>query len=119
MFCLLLILLIITSKQRIEAANNPLAPQVQRATLLAKLEQQPGKHVVLVKYGSEQSGDHEWVYNKADMDQAKVVWAHDMGQRENCKLVEYFKDHVTWSLTIEHDDAPVKLNSFPRQSCLH
>ena len=58
-------------------------------------------------------GDREWVYNKADIDQAKVVWAHDMGQLENRKLVNYFKDHSIWSLPIERDDAPVKLIPFP------
>ena len=71
-----------------------------------------------MKDGRQKSGDHEWIYNEADIDRAKVVWAHDMGTTENCKLVEYFKDRVIWSLTIERDDAPVKLNSFPRQSCV-
>jgi len=117
-FCLVVMLLTITTSRRIRAENNPLAPQTQHANLLAHLRAQPGKQVVLVKDGRQKSGDHEWIYNEADIDRAKVVWAHDMGTTENCKLVEYFKDRVIWSLTIERDDAPVKLNSFPRQSCV-
>ena len=72
---------------------------------------------MLVKYGPERFGNLEWVYNKADIDQAKIVWAHDMDRKENCKLVDYFKDRVIWSLNIERDDVPVKFNPFPRDLC--
>ncbi len=117
-FCLVAVLLTITTSRRIREENNPLAPQIQHANLLTHLRAELGKHVVLVKDDRQKSGDHEWIYNEADIDRAKVVWAHDMGTTENCKLVEYFKDRVIWSLTIERDDAPVKLNSFSRRSCL-
>jgi hypothetical protein len=117
MFSLVALLLIITSSRRIAAEDNPLSAQAQRASLLARLEQQPGNHVVLVQYGPKYRRDREWVYNRADIDQAKVVWARNMDSRENCKLVGYFKNHVIWSLTIERDDVPVKLSPFSRQSC--
>ena len=117
MFCLLGMLLIVTVTRRIGAEDGPLSAQAQRASLLARLEHQAGKHVVLVKYGPERFGNLEWVYNKADIDQAKIVWAHDMDRKENCKLVDYFKDRVIWSLNIERDDVPVKFNPFPRDLC--
>jgi hypothetical protein len=118
LLCLAVVLLIITSKRRIEGANNPLAPQAQRETLLAHLEKQSGKHVVLVTYGPEESLHYEWVYNEADIDQAKVVWARDMGQRENCRLVEYFKNHIIWSVVVEGENAPVKVRPLARESCM-
>jgi hypothetical protein len=71
----------------------------------------------LVQYAPELSGDREWVYNEADIDQSKVVWAHNMDRIENCKLIDYFKDHFIWSLTVEREDVPVKLRPFPRQLC--
>jgi hypothetical protein len=117
MFSLVALLLIITSSRRIAAEDNPLSAQAQRASLLARLEQQTGKHVVLVQYAPELSGDREWVYNEADIDQSKVVWAHNMDRIENCKLIDYFKDHFIWSLTVEREDVPVKLRPFPRQLC--
>ena len=41
---------------------------------------------------------HEkWVYNRADIDRAEIVWARDMGSR-NRELLEYF-DGAT---SIEH-----------------
>ena len=115
-FALAAILLFVSVIQRMAEARDPLSAQARRADLSARLEQQAGKHVVLVKYGPGQSGDREWVYNRADIDGAKVVWAHDMGPIENCKLAAYFKDRVIWSLDIERDDAPVKLIPFPRQT---
>lgn len=116
-FCLVTLFLIVSVTPRFNVEADTLSPHVQRASLLAHLEQRPGKHVVLVSYGPEQSIHNEWVYNEADIDGAKVVWAHDMGRIENCKLVNYFKDRVIWSLNIERDDEPVKLNPFPRASC--
>jgi hypothetical protein len=110
-------LLIIMVRKKIREEDNPLSAQAQRAGLLARLEQQAGKHLVLVRYGAEQSQHREWVYNEADIDVAKVVWARDMDRIENCKLVDYFKDRIIWSLDVEGDDVPMKLNPFLRRSC--
>jgi len=88
--------------------------------LLTHLKQQDGRHLILVKYGPygpNRGFEREWVYNEADIDGSKVVWARDMDLKENCKLVEYFKDRVIWFLEIDRDDAPVKLKPFPQQSC--
>jgi hypothetical protein len=104
--------------RRIHDENDPLSSQVQRANLSVQLEEQPGRHLVLVKYALDVSDYHlGWVYNKADIDLSKIVWAHDMGKKENCKLVDYFNNHTIWTLTIERDAAPVKLERFPRNSC--
>jgi hypothetical protein len=118
MICLAAILLSARVVQRSMAETSNLSPGVQRASLLARLEKRPGKHLVLVRYGPEYSIHREWVYNGANIDAAKVVWAHDMGPLENCKLVDYFKNHLIWLLHVEHDDAPVTLSPLPRQTCL-
>jgi len=39
----------------------------------------PGQDVVLVKYTPDFDPDREWVYNGADIDGQKIVWARDMG----------------------------------------
>jgi hypothetical protein len=116
-FYLIFILLIIMVRKKIGEEHNPLSAQAQRAGLLARLEQRTGKHLVLVRYGADQSEHREWVYNEADIDAARVIWARDMNQTENCKLVDYFKDRVIWSLNVEGDDVPVKLKPFPRDLC--
>jgi hypothetical protein len=118
MFGLAIVVLIILVNRNIQEAGNPLSAQGQRANLSARLEQEAGKHVVLVRYGPELSvNHHEWVYNKADIDEARVVWAHDMGTIENCELINHFKNRVIWALEIDRDDVPVRLKPFSRQSC--
>jgi hypothetical protein len=36
--------------------------------------------LVIVKYSTAHSPYHERVYNRADIDASKVVWARDMGR---------------------------------------
>jgi hypothetical protein len=49
-------------------------------------------------YGVEHDVDHEWVYNAADIDSAKIVWARDMGNQQNQELLRYFHDRRIWLL---------------------
>lgn len=99
------------------AARDELAPALQRAKLLTQLTQSNDRHLILVNYGPNHSYVWEWVFNEADIDGSKVVWARDMELKENCQLIDYFKDRQVWSLDIDRDDVPVKLNPFPAQRC--
>ena len=69
----------------------------QRQSLLAQLEGDAGLDLVFVRYGSYHNLDFEWVYNRADIDAASVVWAHDMGS-ENQALMDYYPDRRAWML---------------------
>ncbi|HEX3352018.1 MAG TPA: hypothetical protein VHS34_04290 [Terriglobales bacterium] len=69
-----------------------------RAAILHELENSPGKHLVVVSYKPDHDLDMEWVYNAADIDGAKVVWARDMGVTDNVELLEYFHDRHAWIL---------------------
>ena len=82
---------------------------VERARILRQLTVTPERHLVIVRYRPEHSPLKEWVYNEADIDGAKVVWAREMDPTQNRKLLEYFQDRRVWLLTIEADDLPVKL----------
>ena len=66
--------------------------------MLRQLQQLPGPQLVIVKYGSNHDVDREWVYNDADIDGAKVVWARDMGKDGNHELLQYFRDRTIWFL---------------------
>src|SRR5713101_6441113 len=71
---------------------------LDRAGILHALRNSPGRHLVLVSYGPRHDVHWEWVYNAADIDDAKVVWARDMGDHDNQELVQYFRDRHVWRL---------------------
>jgi len=76
-----------------------------------------GKHLIIVSYGPKHLIDDEWVYNKADIDEASMVWAQDMETAQNCKLIEYFKDRHIWSLEADKDQPIPNLQPYPRKLC--
>lgn len=78
-----------------------------RTDVTATLEQKSRRQLVIVHYTPQHNIFNEWVYNGPDIDQAKVVWARDMGAEENAKLISYFKDRQVW--TLEADQEPPRL----------
>jgi hypothetical protein len=91
-----------------------------RQPIISELDQRPGQHLVLVRYSPTlykldihknemwpPSGVWEWVYNGANIDDQRVVWAHDMGPAENEELIHYYKHRRVWLLYA--DEQPPKL----------
>jgi hypothetical protein len=83
---------------------------LDRARILTELRDLPGKQLVLVHYGAHHDKDREWVWNDASIDDAKVVWARDVGERDDQELLRYFKDRRVWS--INGDDASPRLEPY-------
>ena len=75
----------------------------------------PGKQLVFVRY-SPQHGFHEWVHNAADIDAARVVKVHDLGESENAKLCELYPDRSVWLL--EPDKQPPVLKPYRPQTSI-
>ena len=95
--------------------DNSSSWQEQRAQLLKRLKQQDGKHLVVVHYGPGHSLPNEWVYNEADIDHSKVVFARAINSTQDCQLLEYFKSRRIWSL--DADQSISKLKPYPRNQC--
>ena len=53
-------------------------PLVQREQIEEELSEQGGKHLVVVRYGTEHDFSDEWVYNRSDIDAAP----RDLGSRD-------------------------------------
>jgi hypothetical protein len=86
-----------------------------RAQIVATLEQQPGKQLVLVRYAPDHNPLVEWVYNTADIDNSKVVWAWDMSRPENLELMRYYKDRKVWLVEPDSNPAKVSLYAAPME----
>jgi hypothetical protein len=84
---------------------------LDRAKALAQLEGMPGDHLTIVRYNQYHNPNNEWVYNAADIDKAKVVWARDMGDARNAELIRYFAHRRVW--LAEPDLAPPRLSPYP------
>jgi hypothetical protein len=70
----------------------------QRSSVLQELEKAPGKQLVLVKYGPGHDINHEWVYNAADIDRSRIVWAREMGMGKDTELLDYYRYRKAWRL---------------------
>jgi hypothetical protein len=87
---------------------HPAPAEWRRTAVLAELEQAGGRHLVVVRYGPHHVPNFEWVYNQADIDGSSVVWAHDLGETENRRLLEYFRGRRVSLLEVGFDGgAPV------------
>lgn len=83
---------------------------LERASILHQLEDMPGDHLVIVRYQPHHDFImDEWVFNNADIDGSKVIWARDMGT-QNAELLQYFSQRRIW--LVEPDYSPPKLSRY-------
>lgn len=84
---------------------------VARAAVQQKLEMMQGEQLVIVRYAATHWPLDQWVYNGADIDQQKVIWAQDMGPAGNRELLDYYKDRKAW--LVQPDLSPVSVVPYP------
>ena len=84
---------------RLKPAGFP----ADRAAVFDQLTRPSGKHLVIVRYTPGPQRHEEWVYNAADIDGARLVWARDLGEAANRRLLEYFHDRTAWLLEPDRD----------------
>jgi hypothetical protein len=91
-----------------------LGPQhfgVERDGIEKRLSQLPGGQLVIVRYWGNHQPFDEWVYNSADIDHSKVIWARDMGSAGNEELIRYYRDRSVW--LVEPDATPARVWPYP------
>src|SRR5262249_30104547 len=73
-----------------------------RQLVIQNLSALPGKHLVVVRYVNDDISVHdEWVFNGADIDGSKIVWARELSSEQNQKLFDYFKNRKVWLATTD------------------
>jgi hypothetical protein len=73
-----------------------------RARVDAVLARSEGKFLVVVRYSAHHNPEDEWVFNGADIDHAKIVWAREREQG-NEPLVDYFHDRHIYLIEPDRD----------------
>ena len=89
-----------------------LQPQPRmRDGVVARLEGLPGKHLVFVHYGTKHPYIDEWVFNPADIANARVVFSRLIDPASDLALVRKLGDRDVWMAdpdagTLERLDTP-------------
>jgi hypothetical protein len=87
------------------------APGLARAHVLAELEGYAGGQLAIVRYTPGHAPFDDWVYNAADIDQSRVVWARET-EDHDANLLRYFRDRKAW--LVEPDSVPPRISPYPR-----
>ena len=79
-----------------------------RVAVTKQLLATPGKHLIVVRYSDDHNIHDEWVYNGADIDGSKVIWARELDADQNARLFAYFKDRQIWIVEPDLDNTELK-----------
>lgn len=79
------------------------------ASVNEQLTKIPGDHLVLVNYGPKHEIYQELVYNGADIDHQRIIWARSLAPDSDEKLIEHYALRRIWKLT---ENGEVLLKSY-------
>lgn len=77
----------------------------RRNQVLHELQAKPGQHLVIVRYSPEHNAHAEWVYNSADIDDSKIVWARYIPDISMAPLLAHFHNRQIWIVDPDDTDA--------------
>ncbi len=106
--------------KRIEIFHSPasLGPSnwgSQREALIRQLSALGHRQLVIVRYPSPGWNNfEEWVYNDADIDDERVVFAHDLGAVDDRALLRYYPHRTAWLLTFDPVTEREQVEPYPR-----
>ncbi len=87
----------------VDDVNEPFRKPVEK-----QLGAIPGEHLVLVRYSKNHNSGEEYVYNEADIDHAKIVWAREIPGVDLKPLLTYFRNRDVWLFEPDEDDSVVR-----------
>ncbi len=81
--------------------RKPFPLKVERARVQKELMARDGGQVLFVQYSPNHDTSLEWVYNGADIDRSKLIWARDLGPEEDKRLIAYYPGRHFWILNAD------------------
>lgn len=88
--------------------QRPPEKGIMREEIERQLDSIPEESLVIVRYSSDHDVSNEWVYNRADIDHAKVVWAREIPGIDIRPLLDYFRTRRVWLLEPDADPLVLK-----------
>lgn len=67
-----------------------------KSRIAAMLDLIPGNHLVFVRAKTDEYNLLQWIYNDADIDGSRIVWARDLGLERDAELERYFAGRHAW-----------------------
>jgi hypothetical protein len=91
---------------------------IPRARVVAELGSYAGPQLAIVRYSPQHQPFDDWVYNAADIDKSKIVWAREAEGRDaenrEADLLQYFHGRRVW--LVEPDFDPPKILPYVGQA---
>ena len=88
-----------------------------KAKFTAKLDRIAGDHLVFVKPKTDPYNFLQWIYNRADIDKAHIVWARDLGAEKNAALRKHFATRKVW--IVDPNVEPATMTPLRMESAVH
>jgi hypothetical protein len=86
----------------------------RRAALIESLSKLDRGQLVIVRYPTpDWQASEEWVYNGADIDRQRVVFAHDLGTEQDRALLAYYPDRTALLLTFDSASGQEHIEPYP------
>ena len=79
----------------------------KRIAVREQLAEMQGPLLVFVRYSSHHIYQEEWVWNAADIDHARIVFARDLGPEEDRKLIAYYPKRRILLLEPDFDEPQI------------
>jgi hypothetical protein len=81
--------------------TEPFPLKVERSRVQRELMARNGRQVLFVQYSPDHDTNLEWVYNGADIDGSKLIWARDLGPEQDKQLIDYYPGRHFWILNAD------------------
>ncbi len=81
-----------------------------RESVKTQLEASPGSQLAIVRYTPTHNPLDEWVYNAANIDTSKVIWAREMDPASNLELIRHYNTRKVW--LVQPDSVPAVVTPY-------